>query len=209
MVLRHLRSASEKRVGKCTRPRTRAPLTTARPSRPYACLPLNASTRQTASKFLLDASSLAPPVTLSHRAQPSMGLLGLVSASLRCVSSKSRAQLDRLPAISPKLISHPPFLVASRSNVSGFIYPCYASYKALSNKDNIQLERWLTYWCVVGTWTGVEGATSWVLAWVPFYSEIKLLAVLWMVAPQTEVRSRSSLWSCFEGGMLMCSSTVG
>lgn len=75
------------------------------------------------------------------------------------------------------------------SNISGFVYPCYASYKALTAHDAAQLERWLVYWCVVGSWTAVEGATAGLLAWLPFYSEVKLLAVLWMVAPQTEVRS--------------------
>lgn len=43
------------------------------------------------------------------------------------------------------------------------------------------------YWTVVGALTGAEGAVGWIVGWVPFYSEIKLGVMLWMVAPQTEV----------------------
>lgn len=39
----------------------------------------------------------------------------------------------------------------------------------------------------MGALTGAEGAVGWIVAWIPFYSEIKLGIMLWMVAPQTEV----------------------
>lgn len=48
----------------------------------------------------------------------------------------------------------------------------------------------------MGTWTAAEGATAWVLAWVPFYQEAKLAVVLWMVAPQSEVRPRFRFSAC-------------
>ncbi|KAL7414736.1 TB2/DP1, HVA22 family-domain-containing protein [Mrakia frigida] len=71
-------------------------------------------------------------------------------------------------------------------NIAAFAYPSYASYKSITTNDFPQIERWLVYWCVVGALTGAEGAVGWIVAWIPFYSEIKLGIMLWMVAPQTE-----------------------
>lgn len=36
------------------------------------------------------------------------------------------------------------------SIVAGTIYPTYASYKAVHSHANIQKDRWLKYWAVVG-----------------------------------------------------------
>jgi len=47
--------------------------------------------------------------------------------------------------------------------------------------------------------TGAEGAVGWIVAWIPFYSEIKLGIMLWMVAPQTEVSERISLGRSYGG----------
>lgn len=79
----------------------------------------------------------------------------------------------------------------ARANLSltiTFLYPAYASYKALQSRprrspgtsgaataaagalsglsgSDEQVERWLMYWAVVGVWAGVEGCVGWVLAW--------------------------------------------
>ncbi|CED82813.1 HVA22/DP1 gene product-related proteins [Phaffia rhodozyma] len=72
------------------------------------------------------------------------------------------------------------------SNLAAFVYPSYASYKALIEYDPAQTERWLVYWTCIGALTGLESMVSWIVVWVPFYSEMKLGFVLWLVAPQTE-----------------------
>lgn len=95
------------------------------------------------------------------------------------------------------------------SNLACFLYPAYASYKALSispvNSQDAtrQLERWLMYWAVVGSWVGMEAVAGWFLnLWVrsgplpdhaadsafsiPFYSLFKLAFFLWLSLPQTE-----------------------
>lgn len=95
------------------------------------------------------------------------------------------------------------------SNLACFLYPAYASYKALSispiNSQDAtrQLERWLMYWAVVGSWVGMEAVAGWFLSlWVrsdpmrdhaaddafsiPFYSLFKLAFFLWLSLPQTE-----------------------
>lgn len=77
---------------------------------------------------------------------------------------------------------------ADPSLTIAFLYPAYASYKALQSRprrsaatsgaataaagalsglsgSDAEVERWLMYWAVVGVWAGVEGCIGWVLAW--------------------------------------------
>jgi hypothetical protein len=57
------------------------------------------------------------------------------------------------------------------SNICCFLYPAYASYKALSTSPantpeaDVLVERWLMYWAVVGTWTAVEAVVGWTFTW--------------------------------------------
>ncbi|WWC93014.1 uncharacterized protein L201_007978 [Kwoniella dendrophila CBS 6074] len=77
-------------------------------------------------------------------------------------------------------------------HICSYLYPAYASYKALSlHPDSspeamIQVERWLMYWSVVGTWTAVESVLGWTFTWLPFYSLIKTLIFLYLSLPQSE-----------------------
>ncbi|WVR08226.1 hypothetical protein IAU60_005273 [Kwoniella sp. DSM 27419] len=77
-------------------------------------------------------------------------------------------------------------------NVCSYLYPAYASYKALSvHPDSspeamMQVERWLMYWAVVGTWTAVEAIMGWTFTWLPFYSLIKTAIFLYFSLPQSE-----------------------
>ncbi|KAI9633032.1 TB2/DP1, HVA22 family-domain-containing protein [Dioszegia hungarica] len=76
-------------------------------------------------------------------------------------------------------------------NIFCFLYPAYASYKALSTPSidpagDILIERWLMYWAVVGTWTGVEALAGWLFTWLPFYSLFKTVFFLYLSLPQTE-----------------------
>ncbi|WVQ79399.1 hypothetical protein IAT38_001496 [Cryptococcus sp. DSM 104549] len=77
-------------------------------------------------------------------------------------------------------------------NVCSYLYPAYASYKALSLHPDTsleaaaQVERWLMYWAVVGTWTAVEAVIGWTFTWLPFYSLIKTCFFLYLSLPQSE-----------------------
>ncbi|ORX37915.1 TB2/DP1, HVA22 family-domain-containing protein [Kockovaella imperatae] len=77
------------------------------------------------------------------------------------------------------------------SNVCCFLYPAYASYKALSMTPEsspeamAQVEKWLMYWSVVGTWTAVEAAVGWTFTWLPFYSVIKAVVFIYLSSPQS------------------------
>mmetsp|Transcript_20946 Transcript_20946/g.45824 ORF Transcript_20946/g.45824 Transcript_20946/m.45824 type:complete len:154 (-) Transcript_20946:796-1257(-) len=65
------------------------------------------------------------------------------------------------------------------------VYPIYASFKALSSRGTDDDTQWLTYWVVYACLTTIEAAGTLVINWIPLYYEIKLLAVVWLIAPQT------------------------
>lgn len=47
-------------------------------------------------------------------------------------------------------------------------------------------DRRLTYWVVFGFFNFLESFVSVVLYWFPFYYTFKTLAIMWLVAPQTQ-----------------------
>ncbi|KAF9330568.1 receptor accessory protein 4 [Podila minutissima] len=72
------------------------------------------------------------------------------------------------------------------SSVAGSLYPAYASFKAINTRDNNRLTAWLMYWSVMGLFSIAEFVLDTFIFWLPFYYEIKLLFVLWMILPQTQ-----------------------
>ena len=74
------------------------------------------------------------------------------------------------------------------SNLVGYLYPLYESYRALSAaKASGQSEsQWLTYWIVYGFFTLVESATDLLLYWIPFYYVVKIVFLIWLMAPNTK-----------------------
>ncbi|KAK4099483.1 hypothetical protein N658DRAFT_525526 [Parathielavia hyrcaniae] len=72
------------------------------------------------------------------------------------------------------------------SSVASFLFPLFASYKALKTSDPAQLTPWLMYWVVLGCVLLVESWTEWFLYWIPFYAYIRLLFLLYLVLPQTQ-----------------------
>jgi len=64
----------------------------------------------------------------------------------------------------------------------GTLYPAYCSFKAIKNKDLKEYRRWLMYWVVFAFFCSGEIVSDFFLAfWFPFYSQIKLLIVLWLL----------------------------
>ncbi|KAL2119906.1 hypothetical protein VTJ04DRAFT_6867 [Mycothermus thermophilus] len=72
------------------------------------------------------------------------------------------------------------------SSVASFLFPVFASYKALKTSDPAQLTPWLMYWVVLSFVVLFENWTGWILFWVPFYAYIRLLFLLYLVLPQTQ-----------------------
>jgi hypothetical protein len=52
-------------------------------------------------------------------------------------------------------------------------------------------KQWLTYWVVYTCISSVENVAAFLVGWIPAYYEVKFLVILWMVHPQTKVRSGS------------------
>jgi len=74
------------------------------------------------------------------------------------------------------------------SSTGAFLYPAYASYKAIARRpsNELELERWLMYWSVVGVIVTVEYFAEWLVSWFPFYWELKTMFLLYLALPQTQ-----------------------
>lgn len=71
------------------------------------------------------------------------------------------------------------------SNFSGLIYaifvPLYKSIKSLKSDEKFDDSQWLSYWCIFGALTLIEQCFSFISVIIPFYYEIKLGALGWLV----------------------------
>ncbi|KAI9844786.1 MAG: hypothetical protein M1838_002042 [Thelocarpon superellum] len=72
------------------------------------------------------------------------------------------------------------------SSIATFLFPVFASYKALKGNDPAQLTPWLMYWVVLACGLLVESWTEWILVWFPFYPWIRAFTLLYLVMPQTQ-----------------------
>ncbi|KAI8082889.1 TB2/DP1, HVA22 family-domain-containing protein [Halteromyces radiatus] len=70
------------------------------------------------------------------------------------------------------------------TNVISWIYPAYASFKAIESPGNNDDKQWLTYWTVIGFVQLLEYFSDILLYWFPFYYLFKTLFVLYLVLPQ-------------------------
>ncbi|XP_050047048.1 receptor expression-enhancing protein 1-like isoform X2 [Dermacentor andersoni] len=69
----------------------------------------------------------------------------------------------------------------------GVLYPAYASYKAVKNKDVRSHLQWMMYWIVFALFTCIETFSDiFISFWMPFYYELKILFVLWLLSPVTK-----------------------
>jgi len=70
-------------------------------------------------------------------------------------------------------------------NVVGFVYPAYASFKAIESEGKSDDTQWLTYWVVYAFFNLIESLLDFsVSGWIPFYFFIKIFIVLWLQLPQ-------------------------
>ncbi|PSN37885.1 Receptor expression-enhancing protein 2 [Blattella germanica] len=71
--------------------------------------------------------------------------------------------------------------------VFGTLYPAYASYKAVRTKNVKEYVKWMMYWIVFALFTCAETFTDVFLSfWFPFYYEIKIVLVIWLLSPATK-----------------------
>uniref|UniRef100_A0A1D1YNJ5 HVA22-like protein n=1 Tax=Anthurium amnicola TaxID=1678845 RepID=A0A1D1YNJ5_9ARAE len=69
------------------------------------------------------------------------------------------------------------------SNLIGWLYPAYASFKAIESEGKADDTQWLTYWTVFGFINIVEFFSDTILHWVPFYYFCKTIFFLWLFLP--------------------------
>ncbi|KAM6432016.1 receptor expression-enhancing protein 4 isoform 2-T2 [Liasis olivaceus] len=77
----------------------------------------------------------------------------------------------------------------------GTLYPAYASYKAVRSKDVRAYVRWMMYWIVFALFMATEAVADVFVSWFPFYYEIKMAFVVWLLSPYT--RGASLLYRKF------------
>ncbi|RIB07032.1 TB2/DP1/HVA22-related protein, partial [Gigaspora rosea] len=61
------------------------------------------------------------------------------------------------------------------SNVVGYLYPAYASFKAIKANNTKRIMEWLIYWIVIALFSVIE---------LPFYYETKMIFMIWLILPQ-------------------------
>ncbi|KAJ0412532.1 hypothetical protein ATCC90586_006899 [Pythium insidiosum] len=71
------------------------------------------------------------------------------------------------------------------TNLAGFIYPAYMSFKALSTPGTEDDTQWLTYWVVYAFFNLTEEVTDVLFSWIPFYFFIKIAFLVWCYHPST------------------------
>ncbi|XP_024914123.1 receptor expression-enhancing protein 1 isoform X2 [Cynoglossus semilaevis] len=70
--------------------------------------------------------------------------------------------------------------------VFGTLYPAYSSYKAVKSKDVKEYVKWMMYWIIFALFMTVEVFTDMFLCWIPFYYELKIAFVVWLLSPYTK-----------------------
>ncbi|XP_033254679.1 uncharacterized protein LOC108158605 isoform X3 [Drosophila miranda] len=82
----------------------------------------------------------------------------------------------------------------------GTLYPAYASYKAVRTKNVKEYVKWMMYWIVFAFFTCIETFTDIFISWFPFYYEVKVVLVFWLLSPAT--KGSSTLYRKFVHPML-------
>ncbi|KAB8302186.1 hypothetical protein EYC80_005632 [Monilinia laxa] len=72
------------------------------------------------------------------------------------------------------------------SSIPTFLFPVFASYKALKTSDPALLTPWLMYWVVLAIALFAESWLGFILVWIPFYSWLRLGFLLYLILPQTQ-----------------------
>jgi len=65
----------------------------------------------------------------------------------------------------------------------GFLYPAYASVKAIESTDKEDDTQWLTYWVVYSAFSIAEFFSDIFLSWFPLYFLFKCSFLCWCMAP--------------------------
>jgi len=70
--------------------------------------------------------------------------------------------------------------------VFGTLYPAYCSYTAIRTKNVKEYVRWMMHWVVFSCFVTIETFSDVFLSWFPFYYEVKVCIVFWLLSPMTK-----------------------
>jgi len=71
-------------------------------------------------------------------------------------------------------------------NIVGFVYPAFASVKAIESRESEDADKkWLAYWVVFALLVVFEFCVGVVVGFIPFYSVLKCALLVWLLAPGT------------------------
>jgi len=77
------------------------------------------------------------------------------------------------------------------------LYPMYASFKALEDRESEKDEevfRWLRYWTTYAALSLGELVSYRMLVWMPFYHLLRILVVIWLFLPATRGADKVYNW---------------
>merc|ERR1739838_641424 len=76
--------------------------------------------------------------------------------------------------------------VRALANVVAWVYPVWASLKALGTDDKADDSFWLSYWIFFSSVQVVESVTDVFLFWIPMYEWLKIGLYIYMWHPKTQ-----------------------
>jgi len=73
------------------------------------------------------------------------------------------------------------------SNLIGFLYPAYMSFKALEGGKSMDGDatQWMTYWIIFCSINLMEDTFAFIPKMISFYYSIKVLLTIWLYHPKT------------------------
>ena len=72
------------------------------------------------------------------------------------------------------------------SDLVGYVYPVYASIKAIETDEKDDDTQWLTYWLIFSTFKIFEGIAGQLIQFIPFYHMFKVLFLIYAYYPTTK-----------------------
>jgi receptor expression-enhancing protein 5/6 len=69
------------------------------------------------------------------------------------------------------------------SDLVAFLYPAYASFKAIDSASPEDDAQWLTYWVVFSFFSVIENSLWFIVGWIPMYFVLKISFFLWLYHP--------------------------
>ena len=71
------------------------------------------------------------------------------------------------------------------TDLLGFLYPAYMSFKSMESAKGPDATQWLTYWVVFSSLTVMEGVATFIVDYIPMYYGLKIGLIIYLYHPKT------------------------